>query len=143
MRPRLNWLIGVSFAVSLVAALSYIPVFSRFPVTRDIPWANLFLFLIAGCLLAGGLWRAFARPRQYRGRISGVVVTLFTVAIFTLFCYGVFYVARQIPSAGAALHIGQRAPEFTLADTEGRSVTLSQLRDGHRAVLLIFYRGYW
>ncbi|MBM3776072.1 MAG: redoxin domain-containing protein [Acidobacteria bacterium] len=60
-----------------------------------------------------------------------------------MFCFGVFYHARDIPSGGAALRVGQQAPDFTLAGVDGNPVTLSQLRQGQRAVLLIFYRGYW
>jgi len=39
--------------------------------------------------------------------------------------------------------VGQPAPEFALTDTGGKLVTLAQLREGKRAVLLIFYRGFW
>ena len=48
--------------------------------------------------------------------------------------------------------VGQRAPDFTLADSTGRSVSLDDLlaaepgnlaSSGPKAVLLIFYRGYW
>jgi peroxiredoxin len=37
---------------------------------------------------------------------------------------------------------GDIAPDFTLADQDGRSLTLSAER-GKRAVVLVFYRGYW
>jgi peroxiredoxin len=42
-----------------------------------------------------------------------------------------------------ALRVGQQAPDFALADVDGRTLTLSQLRQAKRGVLLIFYRGYW
>lgn len=38
----------------------------------------------------------------------------------------------------AALHVGDRAPDFTLPDTDGRPVTLSQLLAGG-PVILAFY----
>jgi cytochrome oxidase Cu insertion factor (SCO1/SenC/PrrC family) len=37
---------------------------------------------------------------------------------------------------------GQPAPDFTLEDTEGKNLTLSEFR-GKKTVVLVFYRGYW
>lgn len=37
--------------------------------------------------------------------------------------------------------IGDLAPDFTLSDQTGRSVTLSKARG--RNVVLVFYRGHW
>jgi cytochrome oxidase Cu insertion factor (SCO1/SenC/PrrC family) len=37
---------------------------------------------------------------------------------------------------------GEAAPDFTLTDQNGQSHTLSAER-GTRAVVLVFYRGYW
>src|ERR1700704_5700914 len=116
MRRQRNWLVWVGFAVALLAALSYIPLFSRFPGTRDFPWVNLLLFLAAGCLLASGLYRAFAQPVKYRGRITGPVLSVLSLAMFGLFCFGVFYEARNLPSPQSAVRVGQRAPDFSLTD---------------------------
>ena len=143
MRRSWNWTVWAGFGVALLAAFSYIPIFSRFPSTRDFPWVNLLLFLAAGCLLATGVYRAFAQAGKYRGRISGTVISLLSFILFGLFCFGVFYEGRNIPPARNALRVGQRAPDFMLTGVDGSSVTLSQLRQGNRAVLLIFYRGYW
>ena len=143
MRRSWNWALWAGLAVALLAALSYIPVFVPFAVTRDFPWANLLLFLTAGCLLGTGLYRAFRQPAAYRGKISGSLLSLLSLSLFALFCFGVFYEARNIPSAAGAPHTGQPAPDFTLAGIDGKPVSLSQLRQGNRAVLLIFYRGYW
>jgi peroxiredoxin len=38
--------------------------------------------------------------------------------------------------------VGQPAPNFTLEDMEGKSITLSDFR-GKKTVVLVFYRGYW
>jgi hypothetical protein len=129
--------------MTLAAALSYLPVFVPFPLTRDFPWVNLLLFAVAGWMLGTGLYRAYAHPERYRGRISGTILSLLSLAIFTFFCLGAFRFARQLPSPETALHVGQQAPEFTLTDSSGRPVSLAQLRHGDHAVLLIFYRGYW
>src|SRR5437899_2668221 len=143
MRRSWNWPVWVGFGVAVLATFSYIPFFSRFPSTRDVPWLNLLLFLAAGCLLALGLYRAFAQSGKYGEKISGVALSALSLWLFWLFCSGVFYDARNIPSAQAALRVGQQAPDFMLAGVDGNLVTLSQLRQGKRAVLLIFYRGYW
>jgi hypothetical protein len=143
MKRKWNWRIWAGFGTALLAVFSYIPVFSRFPITRDFPWANFLLFLAAGLLLASGLYRAFARPDQYRGKISGVALGGLSLAMFALFAWATLYAVRQIPPGSNALGVGRQAPDFRLADSNGKSVTLEQLRQGKRAVLLIFYRGYW
>lgn len=143
MRRSWNWFVWAGFGFSLLAAFSYIPLFSRFPGTRDVPWVNLLLFLAAACLLATGLYRAFAQSRSYGGKISGAALSALSLGLFGLFCFGVFYQARNIPPARTALRAGQQAPDFSLPGVDGKLVTLSQLRQGKRAVLLIFYRGYW
>jgi len=143
MRRNWNFWVWAGFGFALLAAFSYIPFFSRYPITRDFPWANLLLFGAAGCLLGIGVYRAFALPDRYRGKITGIILSALSLGIFGLFCFVFFYVARNIPSGQSALRAGQQAPDFTLSDADGKLVTLSQLRQEKPAVLLIFYRGYW
>jgi len=38
--------------------------------------------------------------------------------------------------------IGEKAPDFTLEDADGKSISLSDFR-GKKSVVLVFYRGYW
>lgn len=38
--------------------------------------------------------------------------------------------------------VGDRAPDFTLESEEGKPISLSDFR-GEKAVILVFYRGYW
>jgi cytochrome oxidase Cu insertion factor (SCO1/SenC/PrrC family) len=40
------------------------------------------------------------------------------------------------------IKVGQPAPDFTLADMDGKNITLSEFR-GKKSVVLVFYRGYW
>jgi cytochrome oxidase Cu insertion factor (SCO1/SenC/PrrC family) len=54
--------------------------------------------------------------------------------------------AAQLPASEGAPKVGEKAPDFTLPDTEGRAVRLYDLlrQDGQpRWALLVFYRGYW
>lgn len=136
-------MVWVGFGAALIAFLSYIPLFALFPATRDVPWVNFLLFLVAGCLLAVGINRAFRQPTLYRGKISGSILGVLSVLMLGFFCFGVFYASKWIPSPVSALPVGQRAPDFTLASADGQSVTLSKLLNDHRGVVLIFYRGYW
>ncbi len=65
-----------------------------------------------------------------------------------------------MPAAHGAPQVGQKAPEFSLVDTNGKSVKLSELLTAPvnaapsvagspaagpaaKGVLLVFYRGYW
>jgi cytochrome oxidase Cu insertion factor (SCO1/SenC/PrrC family) len=40
------------------------------------------------------------------------------------------------------IKVGQPAPDFSLEDTDGKAITLSDFR-GKKSVVLVFYRGYW
>lgn len=54
--------------------------------------------------------------------------------------------AAQLPASEGAPKVGEKAPDFTLPDTEGRAVRLYDLleQEGQpRWALLVFYRGYW
>ena len=148
---RLNWPLWVGFLLTLAAFFTYFSVFVWFPVTRDFPWANLLIFLGAAVLLVMGLRRGFAadRPHPKRSKIISALVALLGFGIFALFVFGFFVFARWLPASKGAPQVGQRAPEFTLRDTAGRSVSLNELLTAPvngappKGVLLVFYRGYW
>ncbi len=135
--------IWAGFAIVIAAVVSYIPLFAVFPVTRDVPWANYLLFLAGGGLLAVGIRRAFRDPAHYRGKVSGSILGGFSVLLCGLFVAGIYYGGKQIPSAESALRTGQAAPSFMLQDTGGKQVASADLLKSHRAVVLVFYRGYW
>ena len=40
------------------------------------------------------------------------------------------------------IKVGQAAPDFALENVEGQVINLSDFR-GKKAVILVFYRGYW
>ncbi len=149
MKRRINVSLYAGFLLTLAAAIGYFTVLVQFPVTRDVPWLPLALFGVALGLLWRGLARAFGQPEQYRGRIAGPLLALFSVTLMGLFSAHTFWYSRQLPAATGAPHVGQTAPDFTLPDANGAPVTLSRLwapGDGAaapRRVLLIFYRGYW
>jgi hypothetical protein len=116
--------------------------FVRFPITRDFPWANLLLFAVGAALLLFGLFRAFGRPQLYRGKVFGSILTAIALLLFAFFSYEVFYNLKQVPLSAQAPRVGQKAPEFSLPDQNGRQVALADLLSPNGAVL-IFYRGHW
>jgi len=148
--PKLNWPLWAGFLLSIIAFLSYFFVFVWFPVTRDFPWANLLLFAAAAALVLLGLRRAFTAGRPRRSKIGGGVLAVLSFTILGLFLFMFFIFARQLPASKAAPQVGQKAPGFTLTDTDGKSVSLSGLLastdaqgKSPKGVLLVFYRGYW
>jgi len=142
MKRRWNWPIWLGFIVAVGGLFSY-EFFAQFPITRDFPWANLLLFAIGAALLLVGLFRAFGRPQVYRGKIFGSIFVTISFLLFAFFAYEIFYVLRQVPLSAQVPRVGERAPEFKLVDPNGRSVALADLLSGSKAVVLIFYRGFW
>ena len=148
---RINWPLWAGLLLTLAAFMSFFFVFVWFPVTRDFPWANLVLFVLAGVLLFMGLRRGFAsdRPHPTRSKIISVLVSAFSVLVIGLFAFAYFVGGRMLPASKGAPQVGQRAPDFTLPDTTGNKVSLNELMTAPingkapRGVLLIFYRGYW
>ena|SRR5260221_622420 len=152
MKRHWNSFLWMGFIFILIGLLSYIPIFARFPITRDVPWVNLLLFLIGGVLLGMGLMRAYKQPDLYRGKIFGPILSIVGVLGVSLFIYGLLIQGRQMPASAAAPKVGQKAPDFALSDQNGKMVSLADLVSSSppgtsspraNGVLLIFYRGYW
>lgn len=148
--PRSRNLLPLAgFLVCGIALVSYFLFFTRFPVTRDVPWASWLLFAFGLALLGVGLVRAFRSPERYRGRVAGPIFGVLSLALLGFFLFFTLVASRQLPASASAPKPGQTAPDFTLPDSQGRPVRLAELlgpADGRAPgswVLLIFYRGYW
>jgi len=132
-----------------IAFLSYPLFFAQFPATRDVPWVNWLLFALGLGFVAVGTVRAFRQPERYRGRIMGPVFGVLSLTVLGFFVFMTMVMARQLPSAADAPKVGEKAPDFTLPDSQGKPVRLSSLLAEPRGgapgtwVVLIFYRGYW
>ena len=137
-----NWILWIGFVLALTGFFSY-TFFAQFPITRDFPWANLLLFAVGGILLVLGLFRAFGKPRVYRGKILGPILAVLGILMFGFFSYVFFYVLRNVPPSTGAPRVGQKAPAFTLSNQDGKEVSLNDLVGRSKAVALIFYRGFW
>jgi hypothetical protein len=120
------------------------------PGQGAIVWVSLLLAVMALIFLIAGLRLVIVHPKVYRGKILSVVVSVIAVLLAGLSIFG-FVSTRKLPSAAEAPQVGQRVPDFTLADTSGKPVSLDQLLAPSstnqapvaKGVLLIFYRGYW
>ncbi len=112
-----------------------------------------------------GVVRAFRESQVYGGKISSSVLGVVSLLLFALVIFSSVS-ARKLPGSAGAPQPGQKAPDFTLTDTSGNKVSLGQLLSSSaapattasasatvaggnagggtpKAVLLIFYRGYW
>jgi len=133
---RFNWQLWLGFLLAVVAFGSYFGFFYQFPATRDVPWVSFALFAVAIALLVAGWRRA---PRKVLASIVAVL-GLFVAGAFTFL---VTVGTKGLPSSASAPAIGQKAPDFTLPDAQGRPVSLANLLGQSNGVVLIFYRGYW
>jgi hypothetical protein len=146
---KINWPIWIGFLLSVFAFLSYYFIFVNWPATRDFPWANLLLFAVAAAFLFIGIRRAFTPQRRLISKIVAPAVAALSALILALFLFDSFVASHRLPSSQGAPQVGQKAPEFTLVDTNNKPVSFSDLRTAPingrtpKGVLLIFYRGYW
>lgn len=144
---RRNSALWLALLLLVLAILANILPFLRLTAAW-FTWLDFVLPFLALLVLLVGVVRAFRQPQLYRGKILGTVLTVLTLLI----CVGsgfFFFGARSIPRSAGAPQIGQRVPDFTLPDSTGQPVTLAQLFAAApgaappKAVLLVFYRGYW
>lgn len=146
---KFNWPLWAGFLLTLFAFFSYSFLFIEWPITRNFPWVNLILFAIAMVLLFLGLRRAFKPDKRIVAKIFSSLAGALGLLLLAGFLFLFFVEGRRLPASAAAPQVGQKAPDFTLTDTNGQPVTLASLlsqpinNKPPKGVLLIFYRGYW
>jgi hypothetical protein len=105
----------------------------RFPLVRNHPEGYVVTAAIA-TVLAGLAWHRSRRWPSWLALGFSTLVLLLT---------GWFnFVGARVPDTPVAVRVGEPAPDFTLPDALGRPVALADYR-GKKAVVLVFYRGYW
>jgi hypothetical protein len=147
---RRNGALWAGTALLLLTVLSGVPsVFALKGFDQILPWAGLALPALTLVSFAVGLSRAFTMRQVYGGRIVGSILGAVSLVLMAGSVW-VFVQVRDVPASSAAPKVGQRAPDFTLTDASGNQVSLAQLLApsagsfvAPRAVLLVFYRGYW
>jgi len=181
-----NWAPWIAVLLALIAILSNAGFFLGLTGQRAIPWLSVPLAIAALVCAAVGIMRAFRQSKVYGGKISSSILGVLSLLICGLVALASI-TSRALPAATNAPQVGQKVPDFTLADTNGNRVSLDQLlgkSDGGavaaneakvdpkpeaadpklkavldstpakdlpqvmplappKAVLLVFYRGYW
>ena len=146
---KLNWPLWAGVLLTLFSFLSYSLLFIEWPITRDFPWVNLILFAVALVLLVLGLRRAFKPDKRIVTKIFSSLAGALGLLLIAGFLFLYFVQGRSLPASAAAPQVGQKGPDFTLADPNSQPTTLAQLlsqpinNKPPKGVLLIFYRGYW
>jgi hypothetical protein len=112
--------------LALAAFLSNAGFFLGLPGQRAIPWLSVALAIAALVCVAVGIMRAFRQPQVYGGKISSSILGLLSLLICGLVAVA-SVTSRALPVATNAPQVGQKAPDFTLADTNGNKVSLGQL----------------
>jgi hypothetical protein len=127
-------LAALSVVVAVGTAAAYV-LLLRVPAVRNHPEGYVVAFALATALAALAVARARARrwPAWLALGLAGLL--LVGGAWFN-------FVAARVPVTPVAFRVGERAPDFALADALGRPVALADYR-GRKPVVLVFYRGYW
>ena len=108
----------------------------------------MLLALVALGFLVTGLRLVIVRRKRYRRTITSLIVIVIGLLPAAFSMLG-FVATRKLPSAADAPQVGQKVPDFTLPNALGKPVSLDDLLAAGseaktpKAVLLIFYRGYW
>lgn len=168
-----NWAAWLGLLFALAAVISNAGLFFGPPAPRLIVWLGV-VFTIAAIVCAViGIMRASRQPHVYGGKVSSLVLGVLSLLICGLVAVASI-TSRALPAATNAPQVGQKAPDFTLADTHGFMLSLGQLLGTEhvslvappdvvaklrmanqspsasasqatptKAVLLVFYRGYW
>src|ERR1051325_5518641 len=111
---KINWPLWLGFILSIFSFLSYPFIFANWATTRDFPWVNIPLFILALVLLFVGLRRAFAPGRRLVSKITAPIVTMVSLLVIAMFIFTAFVVSRWLPPSTNAPQVNQKAPEFTL-----------------------------
>jgi len=124
-------LAALSVLVAVGAIAAYV-LLLRVAVVRNHPEGYVVAFAVATALAALAVARA--RRRRCRAlRVLGFSVILLASGAWFNF------VSALIPYTSTVLRVGERPPDFILADVGGRAVTLADYR-GKKPVVLVFYR---
>lgn len=146
-----NWQLWAGFATAILALAVYLAVVFRM---REILGISLVLSVVSIVLIVSGLRRAYGQREFYRGQVAGPIVAILTVVVLGIFGLASHEISKHFAAANNAPKVGQQAPQFTLVDTAGKTVSLTGTlaspagqsggsSRATKAVLLVFYRGYW
>jgi hypothetical protein len=158
-----NWAPWLALLLAVAAVLSNAGFFVSIPGQGALVWVGLALAIAALVYAVMGVVRAFRQPQVYGGKVSSPILGFVSLLLCAFVAFA-FFGARALPASAGAPKVGQKAPDFTLVDSSGAKVSLEQMlgkapgtfqtaytnssttADAARppkAVLLVFYRGWW
>jgi hypothetical protein len=168
-----NWAPWIALLLAVAAMLSNAGFFLGLPGPKLIAWLGVVLAIAALVYAVIGVMRAFRQSQVYGGKVSSSILGVLSLLICGLVAIAAV-TSRALPAATNAPQVGQKVPDFTLADANGNKVSLGQLlgkagpsisasatpvytsnvsgqtfpvglstATPPKAVLLVFYRGYW
>ena len=145
---RRNASLWWGFFLALASMLCNAALFLSPPGQGALPWLSILLAALALIFLAMGLKPAFGADGGRGGKARSSIVAVVSLLLVGLAVL-ISFESRGIPASVEAPQVGQKAPEFTLLDTRDQPVSLAELFASTandpppKAVLLVFYRGYW
>ena len=146
--PRRNSSLLWAFWLALASTVCNALLFAGQHAERLLVWMSLVFAMGALLLLAWGLKQFFADRAGAAHKFRSSMLAVVSALLIAVNLVGFFH-ARAVPASAAAPKIGQKVPEFTLPDTQNQPVSLTGLFAANakdappKAVLLVFYRGYW
>src|SRR5215470_9521260 len=97
----------LGLVICLVGALSNVFYFLNPPVQAALPWINLLVPIAGLAIVVIGLWRAYARPQEYGGKVLGPVFAILCLILAGGSTFGFFH-ARDVPASARAPQVGQQ-----------------------------------
>jgi len=133
---RRNWAPWLALLLAVAAVLSNAGFFVSIPLQGGLVWVGLALAIAALVYAVMGVARAFRQPQVYGGKVSSSILSVVALLLCAFVGFA-FFGARALPASAGAPQVGQKAPDFTLADQDGNDVALADERG--RWVILWWY----
>ena len=133
-----NWAPWIGLLLAVAAMLSNAGFFLGFP-GHATAWLGVVLVIAAVVCAVIGVMRAFRQPQVYRGKVSSSILGVVSLLICGLVAFASIS-SRALPSSAAAPQVGQKVPDFTLADTSGNKVSLGSVAGQSRGICASTFR---
>jgi hypothetical protein len=144
-----NWAAWLGLLFALMAILSNAGILLGLPGPKFLTWLGVVLTIAAIVCAVIGVMRAFRQSQVYGGKVSSSILGVLSLLICGLVAFGAIH-SRDLPAATNAPQVGQKVPLEQLLKLEGRDavfraggITTAKFIPAPKAVLLVFYRGYW
>jgi len=114
-----NWRLWAGLLLSIAAFVSYFAFFNRFPITRDVPWVNFILFVVATVPLIAGV-------RRSQRKIWSGIIAFLGIAVFAFFVFAVTVASRRLPPSHGAPVTGDPSATPSYGVLNSNSVVLKR-----------------